>query len=264
MNIWKKFKENESNAFSSRIHEIDFFRGILIILVIFDHLMWFINFYIFHRTNPFLSWYWTSTLRTTVRQVVLMLFLFACGISCFLSKNNKKRGFLLLLLALIVTISTHIIQLLPMFNNRVVVIDINVLGVIALSILLFSIFEKRSNKDVLLVTGGLMLFFFFILLSKRVEPDIEYNAFRSVLYCSFNPIKEGYVGDYLSLFPYVIALFLGVLFARRFYSSKKTIIKKKGNWEKPICFLGRHTLIIYIAHEVIFTIIFMVIEKIIY
>ena len=38
--------------------------------------------------------------------------------------------------------------------------------------------------------------------------------------------------------------------------------KRKGNWEKPICFLGRHTLIIYIAHEVIFTIIFVLLDLI--
>ena len=205
----------------------------------------------------------SSDLRLVVRQIVLMLFLFTCGISCFLSRNNKKRGALLLALCLFITIATHVIQLMPAFSNRVIAIDFNILGVIALSILTFCIFEKRSSKDVLLVTGGLMLFYFFILLSKKLTYDVEYNAFRSILYCSFNPIKAGYVGDYLPLFPYIIFLFFGVLFARRFYLDKKSIIKKKGNWEKPICFLGRHTLFIYIAHEVIFTLVFMFIGKLI-
>ena len=259
MNLFKIDKE----AFDKRIHEIDLFRGFLIILVIFDHLMWFINFYICHNTSEFLNWYWTSNLRLVVRQVVLLAFLFTCGISCHLSRNNKKRGFLLAILCILITVATHLIQLIPIFNGRVIAIDFNVLGVVAISILLFCIFEKLDSKNLLFVTAILMVFYFFILVALRTSPDMEYNAFRSILYCPFNPIKEGYVGDYLPLFPYVIALFFGVLFARKFYPVKKSIVSKKCNWEKPVCFLGRHTLLIYIAHEVLFTIIFVILDMII-
>jgi uncharacterized membrane protein len=95
-----------------------------------------------------------------------------------------------------------------------------------------------------------------------MSPTTVYDPFRSIIYCEFNPIKEGYVGDYLPLFPYVIFLFLGVIFSRRFYASKTSLVKKKGEWERPICFLGRHTLLIYIAHEILFTIIFMLLDLI--
>ena len=101
-----------------------------------------------------------------------------------------------------------------------------------------------------------MVFYFFIVVSIKVIGGLDYNPFRSILYLPFNPIPKGYVGDYLSLFPYVIALFLGVIFARKFYKNKSSLTKKAA-WERPICFLGRHTLIIYVAHEVIFTLIFM-------
>lgn len=245
----------DKQAFEKRIHEIDLFRGFLILLVIFDHFLWFMRFYIF-KDSPFLNWYWYSDLRHVVREIVLMAFLFTCGISCYLSRNNKKRGLILLALAVLVTIATHLIQLLPMFANRVVVIDFNILGVISLSILLFAVFEKQSSKNLWILTGGLMLFYFFIVVSIKVIGGGEYLPFRSVLYSPINPIQEAYVGDYLALFPYVIFLFLGVIFARKFYKNKTSLIKK-GNWERPFCFLGRHTLIIYIAHEVIFTLIFM-------
>lgn len=250
------------DAFEKRIHEIDLFRGFLILLVIFDHLMWFINFYLCHNTSSFLNWYWTSNLRFVVRQAVLMLFLFTCGISCYLSRNNKKRGVFLFLLCVGVTIVTHLIQLMPMFSNRVIAIDCNILLVIALSILLFCVFEKRESKDLLMISAILMIFYFFILLSMKVNPDVTYNPFKSILYCTFNPVRAGYVGDYLPLFPYIIFLFLGVIFARTLYKDKKSLISKKGKWERPICFLGRHTLIIYIAHEVLFTLIFMLLDKI--
>ena len=257
-----RFVQKENEAFEKRIHEIDLFRGFLIILVIFDHLLWFLNFYIFHHTSGFLNWYWTSEVRTVVRQIVLILFLFTCGVSCYLSRNNKKRGFLLFLLCVGITVSTHLIQLLPFFNSRIISVDFNILGVIALSILLYCVFEKSSSKDLLLIAGILCLFYFFILVSLKISDNTVYYPFRSIFYCEFNPVREGYVGDYLPLFPYVIALFFGVVFARKFYKNKESLFHKKGNWEKLICFLGRHTLIIYVAHEVIFTIIFVLLDMI--
>lgn len=253
---------NKPKPFDYRIHEIDFVRGILMILVIFDHLMWFINYYICHHSSGFLNWYWSSELRYVVRQAVLMFFLFTCGISCHLSRNNKKRGLILLGITVFVALATHLVQLLPMFDSRVVVIDFNILGVIAISILLYTLCQKMSSKGLLFVSGILMIFYFFILVSSRSAPKDVYNPLLSVLYCPFNPIKSGYVGDYLPLFPYVIFLFFGVIFARKVYKNKTSIIPHKGNWEKPICLLGRHTLIVYLLHEIIFTAIFMLLDLI--
>ena len=249
----------DKDAFEKRIHEIDLFRGFLILLVIFDHLMWFFNYYIFHNEQAFINWYWTSTLRFVVRQVVLIAFLFTCGLSCHLSRNNKKRGLLLLSLCLAITVVTHLLQLLPMFSNRAVCIDFNILGVICLSILLYVLCEKLSNTNLLLVTGIMMVFYFFIIISERESTgDMTYYPFKSILYVPFNPVREFHVGDYLPLFPYCIALFFGVLFARKYYPTKESLFpNRKGNWEKPICFLGRHTLFIYVAHEILFTLIFM-------
>ncbi len=244
-------------AFKTRVHEIDLLRGFLIILVIFDHLMWFFLNYIFHYNHPFLQWYWTSELRFIVRQCVLFLFMFLCGISCHFSKNNARRGGLLLAFAVIVSIGSYILQLLPMFANRVVHLDINILGVIAISILLYSLIQKRSDNEVLFAIAILMIFYFFTLIASRQADTKSFNHFTSLLYCPFNPIKAGYVADYLPIFPYIIFLFIGALFGRKFYKNKKSLVKKKGNWEKPICFLGRHTLLIYVGHEVVFTLVFM-------
>ena len=254
-----KLRQLYNSKFESRIHEIDLLRGFLIFLVVFDHLMWFINYYCFHYSSGFLTWYWTSNLRLVVRQIVLMLFMFTCGLSCHLSRNNTKRGMMLLGLALFITLGTHILQLTGLFGSRVVIIDINILGVIALSILLYALCQKLSTKNLFYVVGILLLFYVMITLTMNHYDDGTYNPLTSILYCPFNPIKKGYVGDYLPLFPYVIFLFLGVIFARFIYKDKSSVVTKKGNWEKPICFLGRHTLLIYIAHEVIFTGLFMLI-----
>ena len=256
-------KERYLTQFEKRIHEIDLVRGFLMILVIFDHLMWFINFYIFKYSSGFLTWYWTSELRFVVRQMVLFLFMFTCGISCHLSRNNKKRGIWLLIFSLLIFLGTHILQITPFFPDRIVIIDINILGVISLSILLYALCEKLDSRKLLFITGLLMLFYFFTLIAEKQDTSGVYNPLTAILYCPFNPIKAGYVGDYLPLFPYVIFLFLGVIFARRVYQEKKSVIAKKGRWERPICLLGRHTLIIYVLHEIIFTGIFIGIASLI-
>ena len=250
------------NAFESRIHEIDFFRGVLILLVIFDHLMWFVNYYIFKGQNAALNWYWVWPLRHVIRQIVLMMFLFACGISCHLSRNNTKRGLILFGVVLLIPIVTHLLQLLPVFGDRVIAIDFNILGVIALSILFYAIFEKSTNNQLMVLIIMLCLVYILILIYQKTLPVYEYNPIKSVLYLNFNPVKERYVADYLPLFPYIIFLPLGVLFARIFYKDKTTHFKRR-NFERPICFLGRHTLFIYIAHEVIFTLVFMLIGALI-
>ena len=251
INLFKK------GQFENRIHEIDLFRGFLIILVIIDHLLWFINNYLFHAEQPFLIWFWTSDLRYILRQIVLIAFLFTCGISCHFSRNNSKRGLLLAALCIAITLVTHLLQLLPVFANRAVSVDFNILGVIALSILIFCLCQNLDSRTLMMIAAIMMVFYVFLLISQRNDTDMTYYPFKSILYVPFNPVVKAYVGDYLPLFPYCIALFIGVIFARQFYPNKESLFKKKGNWEKPICFLGRNTLFIYIAHEVVFTLIFM-------
>ena len=67
-------------------------------------------------------------------------------------------------------------------------------------------------------------------------------------------------GDYVPLFPYIVFFLFGTLFSLFFYREKKqSLFPKRGQWERPICFIGRHTLIIYLTHFFIIRGIFMVI-----
>lgn len=132
----KKLDKKEVNGIkkSKRIWEIDFLRGIIIWGMVWDHLMYdFTNFGLFKQLfnfgqSPIGEWfgrvtgydfvlgqytgtgvvtwasnYWNSDFRVTFRLLGVIVLVVLCGISSHLSKNNFKRGGLILGFGLVVT-----------------------------------------------------------------------------------------------------------------------------------------------------------------
>ena len=82
-----------------RFWEIDFARGICVILMIFDHLM-----YSFAVVAPFVGtlfgtdmwpgaaefavWYWRHPVRDVIRPIIVCAFFIICGVSCTLSRSE--------------------------------------------------------------------------------------------------------------------------------------------------------------------------------
>ena len=244
-------------AFEKRVHEIDFARGILIALVIMDHLFnWFA------QDNTF-NWgwadfYWTSTAREVVRFVVLFLFVFISGISTAFSRNNWKRSGELLVFSAIIYGGSSILTLF--FQDQMGFpfrIDFNIIAVLGWSTLFYCFTEGRSWR--ILVVGLLITF----LLAWFLIPDLtayfdEHGMTHLNIPELFDP-GWGYA-DWLPLFPYMFFFFLGACFSYLFYlPNKESLIKHRGNWERPVCFLGRHSLIFYLGHQAIFVPIFLLI-----
>ena len=57
--------------------------------------------------------------------------------------------------------------------------------------------------------------------------------------------------DHMPLFPYLGFFFLGAMLSKLTYAKDKKSYFKKYNWERPICFVGRHTLLIYGTHVLV-------------
>lgn len=248
----------KSDSFERRVHEIDFFRGILIILVVFDHLMnqFLVNNFFWPEMVAATQWYWDFELRFVVRFLALAAFCFISGISSAFSRNNWLRAGQLLLFWAILAVSTSLLQGWKVFGNLRVSIQFNIIGVLAWSTLIYCFIQNKSWRSLLAMMIGTFLMSWYVI------PWIQNVAVIKGITPNIPAIfKPNIFGDWMPLFPFILFFMLGALLSYFVYRDKKeSFTSVKYNWEKPFCFLGRHTLIIYLSHIVVLLIIFAILN----
>ena len=258
------------DPFKTRIHEIDFLRGLLMCLVILDHV--FNLLMSFNRgwaggqaaidagngVQPFLAiyqvarFYWTNPARMVVRWICLGAFCFVSGISCAFSKNNWKRAGQMIALWFIILVFSNILQGITSYNDwhfgvdsfRV---DFNIIGVLAWSTLIYCFVQDKSWKW-LMVVGiiGLCIHPICVVLSwTSWGQDPNTYAIPFLKPSWDGPYRQA---DFMPLFPYLAFFFGGALLSKFTYSVNKKSYFKQHEWERPFCFVGRHSLIIYMTH----------------
>lgn len=272
-------------AFEKRVHEVDFLRGILMILVILDHLflrLWQLGLSAGGEDNilyRIFSFYWYSDARSVIRPLVLFGFTFISGISCAFSKSNKKRAGLMLIVWAGVLVFTNILQVIV--GEGGTRIDFNVIGVLAFSTLIYSLLENGSWKRL----GTFALFSIFMAayfipflltfpnLVEHVYAPILWNP--SYINMGWDSLTNSFFfstsgvtttgipqGDHMPLFPYIGFFFAGALVSRFIYREKKSIFKHRFEFERPMCFVGRHALWFYLGHQVVLFPLFTLLEAI--
>ena len=273
--------KSKVGPFEKRIHEIDLIRGFLIIIVVLDHVCWCLKYYgnIWFGENHWLyqafNWYWTSTARSIIQPVALMLFCFISGVSCAFSKNNWKRAIQMLVFWAIIVVASNIIQAILNSNGNeaIIRVDFNIIGVLAFSTLIYCFMQKRSWRILLAaILIGFLLSTYFIpglreelftlcggRVGERIGGVINIPNFYLIPFWEY-PVQA----DYVPLLPYLMFFLLGALFSYFTYKqNKQSLFPKRGEWERPICFIGRHTLIIYLSHFIVIRGIFIIINLII-
>ena len=261
--------------FDTRIHEIDFLRGLLMVLVVMDHIFnllmsfnrdWAGGLAAIEAGNglqPFLTiyqvahFYWTNPARMVVRWICLAAFCFVSGISCAFSRNNWKRAGQMIGLWFFILVFSNIGQsLIDHYNLNFGIasarVDFNIIGVLAWSTLIYCFVQDKSWKALLLVAIiGLAIHPICVVLSWTdwgKSPDTYAIPFWRPTYdleAGYGPYRQA---DFMPLFPYLSFFFAGAIVSKFTYSVSKKSYFKKHEWERPICFLGRHSLIVYISH----------------
>lgn len=277
-----------------RFWELDFIRGICVILMIFDHVMFSVTevapFFdqmlgktLWENASQFLEdVYYSGALRVTVRFIVLFFFFTICGTSCTLSRSNVKRGLLCFLVGCGITCVTVIVD--RIFDMGVS-IYFGVLHMLGVSMMLYGALDKlgdciakigkndktkkitRTIGDYLAPSIGLILLiiyfscFFAGLKGDTLASNIYIEDEQSSMIVSLfidvmnHSGKISSIGgaDYWPLLPYAAFVLIGGFVGRGLYHSKYKyfLSKADGKWNKPICFVGRHALVIYAAHQVV-------------
>ncbi|MDE7337209.1 MAG: DUF1624 domain-containing protein [Clostridia bacterium] len=254
----------KSKSSSQRIWELDFLRGVCVLLMIFDHAMYDIGFMFADAwkevgkenltllVNLAANYYNNSVLRHTTQNIVVWIFALLCGISCSFSRNNLKRGVQATIIASIITIVTFFMD---------DTIKFGILHMFAFSILLWWFIDTICchNK---LFTAGICLFLGVMIIMMNegfmATYKLNNNAFATDNKWYF--IGEFMLGnnkgfssaDYYPIFPTTGYMLIGAALALFLYPKKKSLLPWLGkyDWYKPFTFWGKIAIWVYALHQV--------------
>lgn len=247
-----------------RIWELDFLRGICVLLMIFDHTMYDIGGlfcdawiatgkeYIIMLVELAQDYYSNSQLRFTVQKIVVWIFALLCGISCSFSRSNLKRGIQATIIACIITIVTFYMD---------TVIKFGILHMFAFSILLWWFIDTLCCHKKM-ITAGVCLFLGVMIITMN-EGFMSVYADNIQAFASDNSkyfIGEFMLGhpssfssaDYYPIFPTTGYMLIGAGISVLLYPKKKSLLPWLGkyDWYKPFNFWGRIAIWVYAFHQV--------------
>jgi len=253
-------------AFEKRVHEVDFLRGVLIIIVLIDHILnnFLLNTHEWYLITGNIFWedfygamrfYWDSIARQIIRPICLIAFCTISGISCAFSRNNWKRAGEMIVVFAVLAVGSNLLQAWGWLGDTCTIIDFNIIGVLAFSTLFYCFVQNSSWKGLLASTLCWGLFVTYGMALINSIPGTQLARAPALV----KPLFE--TADWMPIVPYIFFFFLGAIIAYFFYSDRKSKLPRH-EWERPFCFVGRYTLYIYLGHQVVFIPIFMIITAI--
>lgn len=252
-------------SFAKRINSLDFIRGICILFMIVDHILFITLKYgenIFFNTNIFtnsLIWYANifydgimSTARWLTRQIILVVLFLISGMSSSLSGNNKIRGLKLFTVALFISFVTQLISNVTNINISIIW---GVLHCYATCILLSIPLKKIRNKYILatiFICTSVILFHF--------QPRLSEN--NNILLILGIPSKNfTYPIEYFPVLLWFGIFYFGLILGETSFDARPKMYFFK---EQIGCInkLGKYSIYIYIAHVPIILLILYLIGQI--
>ncbi len=248
---------------TARIYFMDEIRGFAVLCMVFYHA-----FFLLGSTFGFGAGDTLFNFFEPVQPIFASAFIFISGISCRLSRNNLKRGWRLFAIAMLITAVTVLIC--PLIGLDGVEIYFGILHFLSVAMLIFAFAHKFFDR-LKPLPGILLCMFLYILTSDIGDGVLRFGNLivinlPSVLY-NYNflfPLgiysESFFSGDYFAIFPHIFMFFAGAylgvyakdgLFPKWSYESRCRFF----SW------LGRHALIIYIAHMPAIIAVVYIIEK---
>ncbi len=205
---------------SERIRSVDALRGLAAVLMIIYHGMYDAVYYL---AAP--DWLIENPAAAVLNMVIAVLFVAIAGISSRFSRNNLKRGILVFAAGLLVSLVTY-------FAGNPV--KFGVLHCLGLSMIIFH-FTERLWDRVPWAPAVFAVLFAAGLAAGKVNAGTDIFCFLGFHSGDF------YSADYYPLLPWFFLFLFGAWLGKRrlpdFFRCR------------PLEFIGRHTLIIYLAHQ---------------
>lgn len=243
--------------YGKRIWELDFLRGFCIILMIVDHILYDLAYIFWYKwfesgegTGLFFTLaqfartsYYPLALRNSIWWIAVFLFVFICGISCSFSHSNLKRGLKLAAVALVLSLLTYgADSYLGQVNQFT--IRFGILHMLAASILILNLF-KKMNKVLIISLAVLIIISGIYFINNPLDTGLV------LLGPIIKTRSAFYSADYFTLMPWFGFFLLGAVFGPEIYPNKRSLLQKAGpySWQRPILFVGRHSLVFYLVHQ---------------
>lgn len=234
----------------NRIHFLDEIRGFAVFLMIFYHA-----FYLLYSAFGVKAGYDLFIFFMPVEPIFAGLFMLVSGISTSLSRNNLKRGLILLGVALGFTAVTCLVM--PAMGFAECEIWFGILHFLSCAIIIYSIFRKfltKVNPFAGIIVCAVLYPFFgrleegILQYGKLVTFNLPSELYKTDWLMPLGIYSDSFFSaDYFPIFPnifiFLAGAFLGTYFIKNGFPK----------WSYPkrnafFGFLGRNALIIYIAH----------------
>ena len=236
---------------TNRFWEIDFLRGIAIIMMVSYHFTFDLNFFGIDSINIYSGFLWIFP------RIVASMFIFLVGLSLYLSYTRAemsgkfihekdfffkylKRGMWIFSLGLLITLTTWIF----VRDDFIIFVILHFIGlaiILQYPFLRFNWRYKYLNLvlGLIFIGAGLYLSFFTF-------------SFSGLMWLGFIP-QNLQTLDYFPLLPWLGVMSLGIFIGGIFYQNYNRNFKipdiSQFSLVKLFNFLGRHSLLIYVIHQ---------------
>ncbi len=274
-------KPQKEKVSKSRVWELDFLRGLSILLVCWDHLMFdtygiFGGHFLNSGNEALVKWvefswsYATGDLRAFFRPVFLFIFFFVSGICVSFSRNNLLRSVKLIVAALVINLGTYLVTV---FFNMDCFIRFGVVHSFAVTVFVYAVVElcvklvlkgiKREGSFRYVMSAVALLF-----VVVGVTLDAVYNVsitqfdnglgatvggdFAGLFFFKLDTSWYLQSADYFPIFPFFNYFFIGAMLSPWIYPKKKSLLPILDHkWHYPFTIPGRFSLYIYIVWQVL-------------
>ena len=227
---------------TNRIWEIDFLRGIAFLCMVYDHVIFDLN-YIFNiRTNLFWGYDYL------IGDFSAVLFMILCGISTNLSHSSIKRGLTVCGSALLISLVTYLIDV---FTSAGLFIKFGILHLLGIAMILSHFVKKLPNIVIIAISAVVYFIGKYFAQIKTLGNALFFLGIHDNTFAS---------ADYYPLFPFLAFVFIGIVIGKLVYKQKQSIFPFTIP-SNPISFIGKHSLILYLTHQpVVFALLFVLVK----